>query len=62
MKVWTRLLDTRCCSELKKLERLEFLEKRLKEMENTEARPIQENQQLRAEKENEQKSKEDLKN
>ena len=38
-------------SELKKLERLEFIEKRLKEMENTEARSIQENQQLHAEKE-----------
>ena len=44
-------------SELKKLERLEFLEKRLKEMENTEARLIQENQQLRAEKEKGQKSR-----
>ena len=45
-----------CRYELKKLERLEFLEKRLKEMENTEVRLIQENQQLHAQKEKEQKS------
>ena len=42
------------CSEL---ERLEFLERRLKEMGNTEARLIQENQQLLAEKEKKQKSR-----
>ena len=52
MKVWTRLPDSLARhSELDKLERLEFLEKRLKEMENMEARLIQENQQLCAEKE-----------
>ena len=52
-----RITHTPRRSELKKLERLEFLEKRLKEMENTEARLIQENQQLRVEKEKEQKSR-----